>query len=280
VIRVDSHHHLWNYSAEAYGWINESMQVLRRDYTPDDLRREMEGTHIDYAVSVQARQTLEETLFLIDHARHHPWIRGVVGWVPLSDPQIASSLERLRNESLLKGVRHVVQDEPDPEFFDRPEFNAGVSLLKEYDWTYDLLIFGRQLPMTLRFVDRHPQQRFVLDHIAKPVIAKAAWDDAWEKGFRELAKRPNVFCKFSALVTEVRDPDWSVDSLRRYWDVALEAFGAQRLMFGSDWPVCLLRASYADWVATVSMYASELSAAEQSQFWSENADHAYRLGLK
>jgi L-fuconolactonase len=230
-------------------------------------------------ISVQARQSLAETEFLLQHAKAHPWIRGVVGWVPLADPTVGSILERWEQQPLLKSVRHVVQDEPDDRFLDHEAFNAGIRALRQFDLAYDILIFGRQLPMTLRFVDRHPEQRFVLDHIAKPVIATAKWDSEWEKGFRELAKRPNVMCKFSALVTEVRDPAWDIALLSPYWDVALDAFGPDRLMFGSDWPVCILRSSYADWVAAVSVYASELSPDEQAKFWGGNAARAYKLDI-
>ena len=203
----------------------------------------------------------------------------MVGWVPLADRNVASILERLQGERLLKAVRHVVQDEPDERFLDQEEFNAGIRELQKYNLAYDILIFGRQLPMTLRFVDRHPDQRFILDHIAKPVIAATKWDRGWEQGFRELAKRPNVMCKFSALVTEVRDPSWDVALLGPYWNTALEAFGPDRLMFGSDWPVCLLRSSYAAWVAAVSVYASELSPTEQAKFWGGNATRAYQLDV-
>lgn len=276
-MRIDSHHHFWDYSKAEYGWISDSMQVLQRSFTPNDLKREIEAKQIDAVISVQARQSLAETEFLLAHAKANPWIRGVVGWVPLADKNIASMLEKLRGETLLKGVRHVVQDESDERFLDREEFNAGIRELRTYDLAYDILIFGRQLPMTLRFVDRHPEQRFILDHIAKPVISSAKWDSEWEKGFRDLAKRPNVMCKFSALVTEVRDPAWDIALLSPYWNVALEAFGPDRLMFGSDWPVCLLRSSYADWIAAVSVYASELSEPEQAKFWGGNASRAYRL---
>lgn len=275
--RIDSHHHFWEYSKAQYGWISDSMQVLQRSFLPDDLKREIGATHIDGVVSVQARQSLAETEFLLQHAKAHPWIRGVVGWVPLQDPRIGAILERLREERLLKGVRHVVQDEPDDRFLDGDAFNSGIRALRDHDLAYDILIFGRQLPMALRLVDRHPEQRFVLDHIAKPVIASSKWDREWEAGFRELAKRPNVACKFSALVTEVRDPSWDIALLGPYWNTALEAFGPDRLMFGSDWPVCLLRSSYADWVAAASVYASELSESEQSKFWGGNALRAYKL---
>lgn len=280
MIRIDSHHHFWVYSQSEYGWISEAMEVLRRDFLPKDLLHEIQSTHVDHVVSVQARQDLRETRFLLDQCVGNPWIRGVVGWVPLADPNLGQLLEALRGQKGLKGVRHVVQDEPDERFLDRDEFNAGIALLKEYDWVYDILIFGRQLPMTIRFVDRHPEQRFVLDHIAKPVIQSTGMDQQWERDIRELAKRPHVFCKFSALVTEVRDPKWTVDLLRPYWDVVLDAFGADRLMFGSDWPVCLLRSSYADWVAAVSVFASELSREQQAKFWGGNANRAYKLGIE
>lgn len=279
MIRIDSHHHFWNYSKAQYGWISDSMQVLQRSFAPIDLKPEIDVVHIDGVVSVQARQSLEETDFLIQHAKANPWIRGVVGWIPLADSNVGSVLDRLRGEPLLKGVRHVVQDETDERFLDRDDFNAGIRSLRSRDLAYDILIFGRQLPMTLRFVDRHPEQLFILDHIAKPVIASAKWDSDWEQGFRELAKRPNVMCKFSALVTEVRDPSWDIALLGPYWNTALEAFGADRLMFGSDWPVCLLRSTYADWAAAVNVYASELSPSEQAKFWGGNATRAYKLDV-
>ncbi|MEI8212194.1 MAG: amidohydrolase family protein [Planctomycetota bacterium] len=280
MMRVDSHHHFWAYSKEEYGWIQENMGVLRKDFLPQELLKETQATHVDYVVSVQARQDLRETKFLLDQSVGHPWIRGVVGWIPLADPNVGKTIEALQAQKLLKGVRHVVQDEPDEHFLDREDFNAGIRLLKGVDWVYDLLVFGKQLPMTIRFVDRHPDQRFVLDHIAKPVIQSSGIDQQWERDFRELAKRPNVMCKFSALVTEVRDPTWTVESLRPYWNVAIHAFGPDRLMFGSDWPVCLLRATYADWVATVSLFASELSSQEQANFWGRNANRAYKLGIE
>jgi L-fuconolactonase len=279
-MRVDSHHHFWDYSAEQYGWINEKMQVLRRDFAPKDLLAETQNIHIDYVVSVQARQEIQETRFLLDYAKTNPWIAGVVGWVPLAHTSVAKVLESFHSETKFKGVRHVVQDEPDEKFLDRDDFNAGIRLLKSFDLVYDILIFGKQLPMAIRFVDKHPNQPFVLDHIAKPVISSEGMDQQWEKDFRELAKRPNVDCKFSALVTEVRDPTWTVQLLRPYWDIALEAFGPDRLMFGSDWPVCLLRSSYADWVAAVSVLAKDLNDQQQANFWGGNANRAYHLGIQ
>lgn len=275
--RVDSHHHFWSYSREQYGWISDSMSVLQRDFLPKDLLVETQSTHIDSVVSVQARQTLEETRWLLELAAPNAWIRGVVGWVPLASLSIRETLEQLRVQKKLKGVRHVVQDEPDDGFLAGKEFNHGISLLKEFDLVYDVLVYARQLPQVIPFIDRHPNQRFVLDHIAKPTIASEKFDQEWKRNLLELGKRPNVSCKFSGVVTEVKDETWSVDGIAAYWDTALEAFGPNRLMFGSDWPVCLLRSSYADWVAAVSVFAEKLSKTDQISFWGGNAAAAYKL---
>jgi L-fuconolactonase len=276
-VRIDSHHHLWHYSENEYPWINEQMSVLRRDFTVTDLLRETQAAGIEGVVSVQARQTLEETHVLLEIAQNNPFIKAVVGWVPLAAHDLREQLEQLAEFPRLKAVRHVVQDEPDDAFILAPAFNAGVALLAEFGLVYDILIFARHLPNTLEFVARHPNQAFVLDHIAKPIIQAQRFDESWASNLRQLARYENITCKFSALVTEVRDPQWSVDLLRPYWDVALEAFGPSRMMFGSDWPVCLLRSSYANWVSAVEELASDLTQAEQLQFWGETARRAYHL---
>ena len=275
--RIDSHHHFWQYSADQYPWISEEMRVLRRDFIPTHLLAEIQSTHVDGVVSVQARQTIEETRWLLSLASQHDWIMGVVGWLPLASPSIRETMASFRNDKKLCSLRHVVQDEKEDGFLARADFNEGVKAIKEFGWTYDLLVYATQLPFAIPFVDRHPDQLFVLDHIAKPTIQSGTQNGTWDRDFREIAKRPNVFCKFSGVVTEVRDQKWTVEQIRPYWDVAIEAFGADRLMFGSDWPVCLLKSSYADWVATVSLFASKLSDKEQAMFWSANAVRAYRL---
>jgi L-fuconolactonase len=275
--RLDSHHHFWKYSAEQYGWISDEMRVLRRDFLPSDLLTETQSTHIDGVISVQARQTVEETRWLLEQADQHDWIRGVVGWLPLASRQIAEEMARFEQSKKLVGLRHVVQDETDDGFLARPEFNDGISAMQKYGWTYDLLIYARQLPFAIPFVDKHPNQIFVLDHIAKPTVRSSAFDAQWARDLLELARRPNVYCKFSGVVTEVRDQSWSIETIKPYWEAALNAFGINRLMFGTDWPVCLLRANYSDWVATVSVFVEQLSESEQSQFWSQNAIKAYKL---
>lgn len=276
-MRIDSHHHFWDYSAAAYPWISAEMAPLRRDFAAADLQQELALAGIEAVVSVQARQTLEETEWLLGLAQEHDFIHGVVGWLPLADAQVLLEIERLAANPWLKSVRHVVQDEPDNEFILGKQFNHGVSLLRGFDLAYDILIFARHLPHTIRFVDQHPEQRFVLDHIAKPTIAAASFDQQWQRNIRELAKREHVVCKFSGLVTEVRDPEWSVDLLQPYWDTVLEAFSPRRLMFGSDWPVCLLRSQYASWVAAVQRLSSELTPDEQADFSQRTAIRTYQL---
>ncbi len=276
-MRIDSHHHFWNYSPTEYGWINHQMSVLKRDFAPSDLQQIMTESKIDRVVSVQARQTLEETRWLIELAKENPIIAGVVGWVPLASEQLEAELDSLSVHKQLKAVRHVIQDEPDDRFILGEAFNRGISQLKRHNLVYDILIYARQLPASIEFVDCHPDQPFVLDHIAKPSIHRDWLDNEWAKNIRELGRRKNVACKFSGVVTEVHDPEWSVDTIRPYWDVAMEAFGPKRLMYGSDWPVCLLRTDYRRWVSAVEELASKLSADEQACFWSQNAIKAYSL---
>ena len=274
---IDSHHHLWRYSAEQYGWISEEMSVIRRDFLAADLQRIAADHGVDRFVTVQARQTLEETRWLLELAENEPLIGGVVGWAPLAASDVAAQLEPLAGSRWLKGIRHVVQDEPDERFLLREDFNRGVDALKELQLVYDVLVFARQLPAAIEFADRHPDQPLVLDHIAKPTIRATEFDQNWERDFRELARRENITCKFSGVVTEVRDASWSIETIRPYWDVALEAFTPDRLMFGSDWPVCLLATDYGRWRDTVRELARELSSDEQAALMAGNAQRAYHL---
>jgi len=281
---IDSHHHLWSYSATEYPWISESMSVLKADFLTRQLDEIAVHSAVDGFVSVQARQSIAETQSLLDIAGQSDRILGVVGWVPLAASDVAEHLDRLTQSPWLKAVRHVVQDEPDERFLLGEDFNRGVSQLVDYGLVYDLLIYARQLPSAIEFADRHPHQPLVIDHIAKPTIACDRFDQQWEKDFRELAKRPHVVCKFSGVVTEIlpggedqRSTDWSIDHVRPYWEVAIDAFSPSRLMFGSDWPVCLLRTDYARWLNTVCQLASSLSPAEQARIFATNAMHIYRL---
>ncbi len=275
-MRIDAHHHFWKYNSQEYAWINDSMSVLRRDYLPQDLRSAAETTGITGVISVQARQSVEETEWLLQFAHEYDLVRGVVGWAPLHNADVGAKLEEWTHHGWLKSVRHVVQEEP-AGFLDDARFNEGVAALARYDLAYDLLIYGRQLEESIRFVDRHPKIRIILDHIAKPTIAAGKFDDFWKSQLNELAKRPNVACKFSGVLTEVRDTTWDIEVIRDYWNAAYEAFGSERLMFGSDWPVCLLRCRYDQWVQTCEQLVSALSESEQESFWSRNAIHWYQL---
>ena len=276
-MRVDAHQHFWFYSEEEYGWINEAMAAIRRDFLPADLFPLLAQSGIDATVAVQARQSLAETEWLLDLAEEHDWIAGVVGWVPLTSARVEETLEALATRAKLKGVRHVLQGEAD-EFMRREDFHAGITLLRRYSLTYDVLVLERQLPAAIQLVDRHPQQPFVLDHLAKPLIA-AQELEPWRRHIRELARRHHVDCKLSGLVTEADFRALTILDLRPYVETALDAFGPGRIMFGSDWPVCTVASSYSRWVDAVRDYVSELSADERESILGGNAARFYGLDV-
>jgi len=276
MLRIDSHHHFWRYHKEDYGWIGDDMANLRRDFLPADLQREIAAAGVDKVISVQARQSLAETDWLLDLASRHDFITGVVGWLPLAAPELPSLLETYARHPKLKALRHVIQDEPDDHFILGEAFNAGVMQLLAYDLTYDILVFERHLPQVIAFVDRHPDQRFVLDHLAKPKI-KNNEIEPWSKYLRQLAGRPNVWCKLSGMVTEADLQHWSKEQLKIYFDIALAAFGPERLLFGSDWPMCTAAVAYSDWVRLVESWLAPLTADEKKLIMGGNARKAYQL---
>ncbi len=275
-MKIDSHHHFWNYNSREYGWIDAEKAALRRDFLPHDLNPELDAAGIDGVVSVQGRETVEETEVLLAYAAEHSFIRGVVGWVPLAGPAVRDDLTRLAANPALKAVRHVVQDELDDDFILGAEFNRGVGLLHEFNLAYDILIYERHLPQSIQFVDRHPKQVFVLDHIGKPRIRDGSFA-AWREAVARIAERPNVSCKISGLVTEADLLHWTEQQLQPYLEAVLESFGPKRLMFGSDWPVCLLACPYQRWVGIVSDFLSRLSDAEQAQILGQTATDIYKL---
>jgi L-fuconolactonase len=274
---IDAHHHLWRFDQARLPWIAGSMPALRRDYLAADLEAAIAGTGVDRTILVHAQQNIEETDWMLEVARASPRIAGVVGWVPLVDPAVDGVLGRLAADPHFRGVRHIVHDEPDDRFILGDDFNRGVSRLRAHGLVYDVLIFAKHLPHAIAFVDRHPDQPFVVDHIAKPTIRASAFDHAWATGLRELARRPHVSCKLSGVVTEVRDPAWSAGLLHPYLEVALEAFGPSRLMFGTDWPVCRLKCEYADWVSAVRGYIAPLAPAEQAAVMGGTAARVYGI---
>lgn len=277
-MNIDAHHHLWDYSAKEYGWINDDMKVLKRDFDPDDLKPLLKQAGIEGTVAVQARTSLAENDFLLGHAKKNPIIKAVVGWVDLTQNNVPEVIAPYAEQDLFKGVRHVLQGEDDDAYCLRKDFNHGVSLLHDFGLVYDILIFHRQLLNSIKMVDQHPNQIFVLDHIAKPEIKTATPDPSWVKNMQQLAKREHVYCKVSGMVTEVPpNTEWTADLLRPYFDVALESFGPKRLMFGSDWSVVLLRSNYQRWFQTVKEFTSELSSDEQHQIFGLTASHAYGI---
>jgi len=273
---IDAHHHFWQYSPQEYGWISDAMAVLKRDFLPPDLEQEIRQVGINGVVSVQARQSLRETQWLLELADKHDFIRGVVGWVPLVSMDLACELGKLAGRTKLKAVRHVLQDEPDDNYMLRPEFDRGISLLKDHGLRYDILIFERHLKQSIQLVDRHPELTFILDHVAKPRIRENVVSP-WREHMKELANRPNVYCKISGMATEADHANWTDTQLRPYMQTALEAFTPRRLMFGSDWPVCLLAAPYKRWNETVTNFIAPLSDGERSRIMGGTAIEAYGL---
>ena len=276
-MKIDSHHHLWAINDTDYVWMTEEHDVIRRNFLAPDLHAALDESGIDGSVAVQARQMIAETDFLLATADANPRIKAVVGWVPLCENAGEPFLERYAAHPKLRGVRHVVHDEPDDHFVLRPDFNAGIRNLAKYNLAYDLLIFWKHLPQTIQFVDMHTNQPFVVDHIAKPRIIAGNFDTDWATGIRELAKRENVSCKVSGMLTEVHGETWNLELLRPYFETVYEAFGPQRVMFGSDWPVSLLRSNHAGWTRVCADLTENLDAAAQAAFWGGNAARIYQI---
>jgi len=276
MVRIDSHQHFWRYDATRHSWITDEMRALRRDFLPEDLRPELNANRIDATVVVQVEHSEDETHFLLKLAERDPTIAGVVGWVDLRAPDLPQRLEYFSQFEKLRGFRHIVQSEPDDRFLLRDDFCRGISLLREFGFTYDILIYARQLPAAVTFVERFPDQRFVIDHIAKPAIAVREIHD-WARSMRAIAANPNVFCKLSGLITEADWNNWTADVFGPYLDVVFDAFGADRLLFGSDWPVCLLAGSYDRVHQLIAGYLNSKPAAEQLNIFGEKAARFYGL---
>jgi len=275
-MHIDAHQHYWIYNSEEYGWIDDSMKSVRRNFLPADLKPELERCDFQGSVLVQVRQTLEETRWMLELATQSPTIIGVVGWVDLCSPDVASQLSEVSKNPKLVGIRHIVQAELDDRFLMRPDFLRGISLLEDFNLAYDILIYTRHLPVAAEFVERFPQQRFVLDHLAKPPI-KSGEIDVWAKGIRRLAAFPNVFCKLSGLVTEADWQQWTPKQITPYLDVAFESFGPERLMIGSDWPVCLVAVSYERAVNVVKEYLSLQPTRTREAVLGGNAQRFWKL---
>jgi L-fuconolactonase len=275
-VRIDTHQHSWEYNEHDYGWMGPGMEKLKCDHLPGDLAPLLKKTGIDGTISVQARQCLEETEWLLRLADENSFIKGVVGWVDLRSPQLELQLQRFCYHPRLRGVRHVVHDEPDDQFMMRDDFVRGIGKLNRYGLTYDLLLFPKHLPVACELVGKFPEQTFVLDHISKPFI-KDGKIEPWKTDIQRLASFRNVSCKISGMVTEADWQNWKPGDFKPYMDIVLEAFGAERVMVGSDWPVCTVAGEYDEVVQIAANYVKQLSTGEQAAIWAENAKRIYQI---
>ena len=273
---IDSHQHFWKYNPVKHAWINEQMSVIRRDFLPSDLKPVFAKNGVDGCVAVQADQTLAETDFLLEHAHNNAFVKGVVGWVDLRSADVDKDLEKYAKDKHLKGYRHIVQEEADHNFMLRPDFLRGISKLEQYGAVYDILIFPHQLGSTLELVKKFPNQKFVIDHIAKPYI-KDGFYDGWATMMKEVAKHENVYCKISGMITEADFNSWTPEQIHPYMLLALEAFGPERCMYGSDWPVCLVAGTYTQVKELTTNFISSLSTTEQADILGLNAVEFYGL---
>jgi L-fucono-1,5-lactonase len=277
-MKIDSHQHFWRYDAVRDAWITDSMAVLKRDFLPEHLAAELAANGIDASISVQADQSENETMFLLDLAEKNQRIAGVVGWVDLRSPRVGERLEHFSHSSKLRGFRHIGQTEPDDRFLARENFVRGVAQLRAFGFTYDILIYPKQLPAAIELVTQLPEQPFVVDHLAKPEI-KSGKTSPWAAQMKEIAQSKNVFCKLSGLVTEADWRRWKTEDFKPYLDVVFDAFGAERLMFGSDWPVCLLAATYRQVNQIIEEYVKGFSQPDKDKIFGGNAARFYGLKM-
>jgi L-fuconolactonase len=277
-MKIDAHQHFWKYNPVRDAWITDAMQKIKRDFLPDDFAAECVANDIDASIAVQADQSENETAFLLDLAEQNPKIAGVVGWVDLCSPRVAERLRFFSRYNKLRGFRHVAQAEPDDRFLMRESFVRGLRCLAEYGFAYDILIYPKQLPAALELVAAVPEQRFVIDHMAKPDVRTNSSTE-WAKEMRAIAQHPNVLCKISGLVTEADWQAWKKADFKPYLDVVFEAFGTERLMFGSDWPVCLLAAGYRQVKEIVEDHLRGFSEDEKGKIFGENAIRFYGLKI-
>ncbi len=273
---VDAHHHFWKYNSTEYDWIDDTMKSIRKDFLPDDLEKTIVTAGVDAVVSIQARQSIEETEWLLQLADKNDFIKGVVGWLPIMHADFSLYLEKFKVNKKLVGLRHVIQGEPDDKFILGNMFNRGIEQISDTGLVYDILVFERHLPYVVEFVKRHPGQVFVIDHIAKPQIKKGLLSP-WKEHMQCLGKFDNVYCKISGMVTEADFRNWKEADLSPYFNVLLDSFSPERLMFGSDWPVCLVGVEYQRWMQIVKKHIDSLSKDEQNSIMGGNAIEAYQL---
>lgn len=275
MVIIDAHQHFWNYDPINHDWIGEDMKMIRRDFQPKDLKDVYARNGVSACVAVQADQSEAETAMLLNYAEQHDFIAGVVGWVDLRQEGLEDRLNYYSAFPKLKGFRHVLQNE-DPSFMLEPAFLRGIGLLQKFDFAYDILIFPQHLDAAIEMVGHFPGHRFVVDHLAKPLIKKKEIRE-WKEKMKVLSQHPHLYCKISGMVTEADWEDWKADDLLPYLEAATEIFGPDRLMFGSDWPVCLVASSYDKWLNLVKAYFQSFSPADQAKIFGANANSFYQL---
>jgi len=276
VMKIDAHHHFWLYNEKEFGWINDDMSELKRDFLPKNLKGLLKSIHFDGSIVVQARQSLEETRWLLELAQKYDFIKGIVGWVDLCSPDVKIQLNQFANNPYLKGVRHVIHDEANDQFMLSEEFQRGISVLKDFSLTYDLLLFPKHIPYALQLVEKFPEQLFVLDHIGKPDI-KNKEISFWKENLTKLAEYKNVYVKVSGMVTEADWKNWRKEDFKAYLDIVFNAFGPERVMIGSDWPVCTVSESYESVMGIVLDYVKQYASSYESQILGENCSRFYSL---
>mgnify|MGYP006083112983 FL=1 len=273
---IDSHQHFWKYNPSRHNWINDNMSVIRKDFMPSDLKTIYVENNIDGCIAIQVDQTINETNFLLNLAKENTFIKGVVGWIELRAPNINEVLNHYSNFEQIKGFRHIVQGENDNKFLLRSEFLRGISYLEKYNYVYDILIFPNQLEMALEFVKKFPNNKFVIDHIAKPNIKDNLYRE-WAKLMSKISNYENVFCKMSGMITEADYKLWTPDQITPYMDLVLKSFGSKRILFGSDWPVCLVAGSYKKVKELVVNFIEKLSENEKANVMGKNAINLYNI---
>ncbi len=273
---LDSHQHFWKYKKETHSWINDEMAVIRRDFLPEDLEKVYKENKVDGCIAVQADQTIQENEFLIKLSKENSFIKGIVGWVDFQSNTVVNDLEKYQDFSIIKGFRHIVQAEADPNFILRKNFIHGISNLEQYNYVYDILVLPHQLGAVLEFVKLFPNQKFVIDHIAKPYI-KDGFFSGWAVLIAEIAKHENVYCKISGMITEADYNTWTPEQIEPYMQLILKSFGSKRIMYGSDWPVCLVAGGYKTVISLTTNFIRKLTTTEQNAIMGNTASEFYNL---
>ena len=275
-MRIDAHQHFWKYTPATHGWINDEMSVIRKDFLPNDLEPILSKHHIDGTIAVQADESINETAFLLSLSEKHDFIKAVVGWIDLRSTEVNDQLAYYKQFNKIVGFRCIMQGQPDEAYLSNTNFIKNLNSLKEFNYTYDLLVYHHQLPSLLKLIDKVPENKLILDHIGKPNIKEKKFSK-WKENIFELAKHPGIYCKLSGMITEANYSTWIYDDIVPYMDVVGEAFGTDRICFGSDWPVCLVAGQYDKMIGIVEKWASQLNSKTQEQIFGLNTCTFYNI---